>query len=97
MPIITAYVCDRCGHSQPTDDQMWQVGVACHTTRSTVYSLASDYRTFQSTRMWCRGCCETVGVLPPAGPRKGEMAMAQPSFEDIVRDIIREEIEAARQ
>ena len=97
MPIITAYVCDRCGHSQPSDHQMWQVGIACHATRTSGYSSSLDYKAFQATRMWCRGCCEAVGVLPPHAPRKAETATAQPSFEDIVRDMIREEIEAARQ
>ena len=83
--IVTTYTCDRCNHQQTTYDQMWEVKID-------VQHLNSHTRLSQQHQLWCRKCLTEVGLLIPArDPAKTEPP-PQPSFEDMLREIIREEI-----
>ena len=88
MPIVTKYVCDRCQHTQDTDDQMWNLGIYLSGARSYYHSMHTP-----PTRaaLWCRACVETIGLLP--GEKPADPAPAPPTFEDMIRAIVREEVQ----
>lgn len=87
--IVTTYTCDKCGHSQNDDAQMWNIAVDLWTRG--VPRSRSSYPP-DSAELWCRKC--VVGVLGklssgPDGPPKPDPL---PTLEDMIREIIREEI-----
>jgi hypothetical protein len=91
--IVTTYTCDNCGHAQTTDDQMWQVGIAIEHSHNYGYSYASwTNRAFQHQQLWCRKCVDKTGLLTPALKSAEIVAAPTPTFEDMLRAIIREEI-----
>ena len=88
--ITTIYKCDKCGHEQETNDQMWNIGVSVSHHGSQI----GRYETPRGKEMWCRKCIEKLGLLPAHGgkPQKpDEPKSAPPSLEDMVREIVREE------
>lgn len=89
MAIKTTWTCDRCGHTQDNDDQMWNVGIAVNAVR---VPLSVN----QHKQLWCRKCVVGIGLLPPATISKGVEPPAAPTFDDLLRDIIREEIDTSR-
>lgn len=85
MAVEIKYVCDKCGHTQATDDQMWSIGIAIVWARGTL----SDSN-LNKKQLWCRACIEKLGLLPPKPPAvKPDPA---PTLEDMIREIVREEI-----
>ena len=85
--IVTTYTCDRCTHAQATSLQMWHVSV-CVTDRPLQPRYTSATRVHEV--LWCRDCVSVVGitfpppVVPPDTPK--------PTFEDFIREIMRDEI-----
>lgn len=61
MGIETTYTCDRCGHTQKTSNQMWEVGFAYRSRYGGSYTV-------KTPQWWCRGCLEHFGLLPAAPP-----------------------------
>lgn len=91
--VETKWVCDRCGHTQPTNEQMWNVAVAAKSIDSSAWS-------YQSSAMWCRNCMIRIGVLPPAVHIPAQMKAAPESpltleqqLRKIIGEIAREEAE----
>lgn len=89
--IITKYVCDRCGHEQDTDEQMWAVGIMCDYRLSNSYARAD----VKHKAMWCRTCTDTLNLTPVQKAAIDAPEPAPPSIEDILREIVREEIAGA--
>lgn len=94
--ITTTFTCDRCGHSQATAEQMWDVRVE-YCLRST--HMTYGYRWSKAREaMWCQPCMEAMKLLgtgekPPAD----EKPAPPPTIEDFIREICRDEISAAQQ
>ena len=84
--IVTTYTCDRCGHTQGDSDQMWNIGI--FVTHNHYYVSASQSP--HKSVLWCRRCAEEFHMLPTKDPVIKESVA--PTFEDILREIIREEI-----
>lgn len=84
--IKTTYICDVCARAQPTHEQFWGVelktyhfgGHPPHSTKS--YGL-------------CRACMERLHLLPNVHPEVTPLP-TKPTFEELVRRLIVEEIEA---
>ena len=96
MTIVTTYTCDKCGHAQDDIEkpkQLWEIGILVREKKSKnvfQYSQAP-----KSTNLWCRSCVQKLGLLPqekttPPTPTP------TPTFEDMIREIIQEEIEAGQ-
>ena len=84
MTIITTYTCDKCGHKQINNDQMWEIGISLR--------HSGNPPTLKPKQLWCRTCVEKIGLLVPSPPLASAPAPAL-TLEDIVRDIIQQEIE----
>ena len=97
MSIVTKYVCDRCGHSQDTNNQMWEVAVCVQHLDSSEGPLKKAYRWLpKGTPIWCRKCCDEIGLIGNWKPPVEAPSLAPPTLEDKLREIIQEEIEAAK-
>jgi hypothetical protein len=87
------YECDRCGHKQPTIDQMWDVGWGFCSSSGSLFSQHSYAKTVPVIRgMWCRKCLEKWNFLPTEKPVPATL----PTLEDMLREMVREEIEASK-
>lgn len=85
MGLIQKYTCDKCGHEQPTPDQMWamRISVLSYQTSNNPYATSSGGK----DAMWCRKCVEDMHLLPvPSHHAQRELPPA-PTFEDLVREI----------
>lgn len=91
MSITTTFKCDRCGHEQLTGVQMWHVAVVCvhfpEVPKATLWP--------GKVPLWCRACCEQIGLLVREALPKDAAPPHPPTFEDQIRAIIQEEIESA--
>jgi len=91
MAVVTKYICDRCKAEHADPREMFVVGIGLYwvTQRPENQSLSHQ-------QLWCDGCLRTVGIRTE--PRKfapGVPEPARPTFESMLRAIIREEIENA--
>lgn len=86
--IITTYCCDKCDHRQSVSEQMWRVRVQYQHEGS-----RGDERFWSSEeQMWCRTCLENAGLVAISAKRAVPETPAPPSFEDLIRDIVRAEV-----
>jgi len=83
--------CDLCGFEQnkiaKDARQMWEIEITVrhHECRSPSTIKSVD---------WCRNCVEKYGLLP--NRTEGvKVKTPEPSFEDMVREIVREEVAQA--
>ncbi len=89
--IKTQYVCDKCKTEVQRDD-LWTMNICVeHGPQSYISSYASI--TVQRQKHWCRTCVEGVGLLPKVLAPKNEV-VTEPTFEELIRRICREELEA---
>ena len=89
--IVTTYTCDKCGHSQESGTQMWHVAVV-------LKGPGMPWPLFPKiTSLWCRKCVETLALLPQGGGAEDAPPPPDPlpTLEDMIREIIRNEVEAA--
>jgi hypothetical protein len=85
--ITTTYTCDRCGHWQNNDKQMWYVGA----WRAYATGGAADK---SAKLMWFRQCCDEFPQLfPPPKPKPDVPVPVAPTLEDLFRELIRNEME----
>lgn len=92
----TIYTCDRCGASKDDDPEfVARISLLDSPRRD-------NWGGYIATRVsadWCRDCHIAVGTLQPFTGRKdfndGMEPAPLPTLEDIIRGIIREEIECA--
>jgi len=100
MPITTEYKCDSCGHAQDTPQNtgadgsryMFQVSVCCEPA---VPGLNSDRywpHTSPTNAIWCGQCVDKSGIRKPL-LQGDNPAPAYPTFEELVRQIVRSEME----
>ena len=102
--ITTTYTCDRCKKAQDTPNQMWRVGfkVASADNRHSSNGRAedatpSDYSMqLANASLWCRECIDSLQLLGIQAKKPVETAPApEVTLEEMLREIIRMEIEAA--
>ena len=89
--ITTTYKCDRCGHEQNKPDQMWDILVAFRHHENSVMRLNiyNDKRA-----LWCRECAKLFPAISNFAPKPAE-GETTPTLEDTLREIIRDEVQAA--
>ncbi len=90
--IVTTYTCDKCGHEQTDNGQMWNIGVS---VISHSHQQQHSYsRGPLKGELWCRPCIVKLGLLPTSkvvnDPPQPDPV---PTFEDMIREITREEID----
>lgn len=85
--ITTTYTCDKCGHNQTNDKQMWDIGISIST-----HLYIAHNRNLAKRELWCRSCIESVGLLPPSPDSRKPPPDEPLSMEDLIREIVREEI-----
>ena len=94
--IVTTYTCDKCKHSQEDSNkprQLWEIGILLREKKEGSYSQYSQAP--KATHLWCRSCVQKLGLLPqekttPPTPTP------TPTFEEMIREIIQEELEASQ-
>ncbi len=91
--IVTTYTCDKCGHEQNHDVQMWDIGITVREKPSKNYSQYANSP--KESALWCRKCTQSLGLLPqkktdPPTPKP------TPTFEDMIREIIQEEMDSSQ-
>jgi hypothetical protein len=93
MSIVVTYTCDRCGHQQTDDTQMWRIGLKVeHLPKPAKF----DYWELNAAPMWCRECVDQLQLLGfKPNSTKEIPATVEITLEEKIREIIREEIEAA--
>jgi hypothetical protein len=93
--ITVTYKCDRCGHEQDKNIQMWEVAVSVQHLDGNA-RIKREFRWLPAnTTIWCRKCCNEVGLIGKWEPPKDSPQITAPTLEDQIREVIREEIEAA--
>jgi hypothetical protein len=90
--ITTTYKCDRCGAEQTNPEQMWNVGISCKHADSS-YGMMFD--TPHHQELWCRKCCDELQIIGRPIVHKDQPAAPMVTLEEMIREIMREEIEAA--
>ena len=92
MSIVTTYTCDRCGHKQIKPEQMWEVCIRYRHYDTSYGSSGSD----RNKQLWCRACCDALQIISNPPPEKPtETPTPIMTLEDQIREVMREEIEAA--
>lgn len=84
MPVNTTYVCDRCGHTQTKDEQMWNVGI--------FYGHVHNTSEMKKPSLWCRKCCDELQIISTPTAAASEPPLVVLTLEDKIREIVREEI-----
>ena len=91
MKTVT-YKCDRCGREWTAGSknapQLWSVGLRYGPGESISLSYPG---TAYKDQHWCRSCMEQVGIFMP-DPQESAPTVPPPTFEDIVREMITEEV-----
>ena len=87
MAVEIRYICDKCGHIQSTDVQMWGIGVALRWNNAPFGD--SDV---QRKALWCRSCVEGIGLLVSKPSSGAQPTSPEPTLEDMIREIIRSEV-----
>lgn len=90
--ITTTYKCDRCGHEQNKPDQMWDIMLCFrhHENSEMRLNIYSGDR----KAIWCRECVKLFPTIASFAPNPAEGKSA-PTLEETIREIIREEVDAA--
>lgn len=83
MGIITTYTCDKCGHTQQNDKQMWKLLVSL-----VHHGFEHNYSTTKREVLWCRACVERKGFLPIPGEQEKSDSTPPPTIEDMIREIV---------
>ena len=91
--ITTTYTCDRCGNSQTERTQLWEIEVNIRALDGPRFSTISGFDT-KLKALWCRKCTEGYSFLH--GSHAEPPVIEGPKLEDLLREIIREEIQEAQ-
>ena len=93
--IVTTYTCDKCKHSQTEKDkprQLWSVGITLATVLRAPYSSTNPVHTAQ----WCRECLISFGIMVPSKTDETKAPISPPTFDEMLRDLIQEEMESSQ-
>lgn len=87
MASTTTYTCDRCG-AQAIDETKFLKKVRI--------TLPDEYSAYQShdevaSAFWCRSCIVECGLRLPK--KDEQVPVTKPTLEEIIRDIVREELQ----
>ncbi len=84
MGIDIKYVCDRCKHSQDTDEQMWWVSLHINNKMHTgSYGAAAKP---EHSKLWCRKCTDHFHLTPQ--PLEKRDLTIPPTFEIVLENLI---------
>ena len=89
MAVETKYICDRCGAVQDAPGGMWSVMLYVELG---VNPYMRQGQSPEKYALWCRQCVEKFGLA-----RNVELSLeevrANATLEDMIREIVREEID----
>jgi hypothetical protein len=96
MAQTTTYTCDRCGVLKVEAPKFLtevKIVTAAHWSRDGYRSLAIP------PQMWCDDCLIATGLIHPGNVSRpaSEAPAVAPTLEEVIRQIVREEVEAAQQ
>ena len=82
---VTTVTCDRCKKEITDLNQIWPISVRINNGISTL-----------KDQEWCRHCVLEMSLIKPYTPEDTKIIPIEPkpTIEDIIREIIREEIES---
>ena len=90
---ITTYKCDKCGAEDTTNKiDLERVGVFVGSYERN-YSCYVQNPEIQLTQDWCKDCRIRCGLIP--APKEAKIEVTPLTLEDMVREMISEEIQAA--
>ena len=90
--ITTIYKCDKCGKEQPKPEQMWWIAIRYTHHGGNINDTYTPNK--YQEKLFCRECMEKLGIL--FSEKQAEKKTVPPSFEEVLREIIREEIGEAQ-
>jgi hypothetical protein len=64
---------------------------------ASIRTCDSNYASSGKTALWCRSCVEQFGLLPILEKEKNKVIEPEPTLEDLLRAIIKEEIAESRE
>lgn len=76
----TIITCDRCGKVVEDQNAIYRISIHVQ------YTFAQSDTILHRTE-WCRPCLEAVGIYNPP-PEKVKECYKQPTFEDMLRELI---------
>lgn len=92
MSQVTTYTCDRCrkASTSPSALPLFRV----HLEINVPSNVRSDYRVRPKQAEWCSACMDAIGLVEIARGKNGvpEPDQPVPSFEDLIRKIVRSEL-----
>ena len=94
--ITTTYQCDRCGAISVGQDEhdLKAITIGICSAMTYHYSL-SDFS--NRTAYWCRKCRVEVGIEHPNRAKDVTPIAPSPTLEELIREMVREEIEASHE
>ena len=87
----TILTCDRC---KKEVDVLIEVGAGIRHCSSSRYSTLVGYDIYQLQAEWCLNCCFEMSITQPSQDSPQPIIEPQPTLEDFIREIIREEVAA---
>ncbi|MDI6785084.1 MAG: hypothetical protein QMD92_00085 [bacterium] len=85
----TILTCDRC---KKRVANLYEVGAGLRHYCTPTYPTAETYEVYQLVAEWCLDCCIEVGFTRPVKSSKAAPLDPEPTLEDIIRKIVKEEI-----
>ncbi len=67
MAIETKYICDKCGHTQPERDQMWEVAITVRHLNFHPAAVAATGKTGVHISSSGAGCAHRKPISSPLG------------------------------
>lgn len=87
----TILTCDRC---KKEVKDLVEVGAGKRSIQYYSFSPSgTTYELFQLSAEWCLACCIEMGIAQPCKESKAQPIQPPPTLEDMIREIIREEID----
>jgi hypothetical protein len=87
--------CDRCKNSGGSDFKLYHVALGIKEYKSNYYgsqTFALDDHLYRSKEL-CQECVYALGLQIPPKKEKKEVEQTAPTLEDMIREMIREELE----
>lgn len=88
------YKCDRCGREWAAGSkdapQLWTIGLR-YSSGDGVSQYSPTHPSAYKDRQWCRDCMDKLNIIIPV-PKESAASTPPPTFEDMVREMIAEEV-----
>ena len=82
--------CDRC---KKVVDKLEEVGAGKRSVSSSYHGGGTTCNVYQLWAEWCIDCCVEMHIIEPNKNSEAKPVQPPPTLEDIVREIVREEIQ----